>query len=81
MALWTTAGDEGDDAEVAADKQRGGQRIGHAALEDQVGIHQPVADDCPTEGERQKDQREPGQVGEQAWRLEVQQVRALHKRE
>ena len=40
-------GDERDDAEVAADNQRRGQRIRHAALEDQVRVHQPVADDGP----------------------------------
>ena len=68
-------GDEGDDAEVSAEQKSRGQCVGHAALEDQVGIHQPVAHDRPAEGERQKYQREPGQVGEQARRLKVQQVR------
>ena len=66
-------GDERDDAEVAAQDQAGGQRVGHAALEDQVGVHQPVADDGPTEGERQKDQRQAGQLGEQAGRIEVKE--------
>ena len=61
------------DAEEAPEDEAGGQRVGHAALEDQVGVHQPVADDGPTEGERQKDQREAGQVGEQAGRVQVEE--------
>ena len=67
--------DEGDDAEVAAEDERRGQRISHAALEDQVGVHQPVADDGPTEGERQKHQREAGEIREQVRRVELQQIR------
>ena len=55
---------QGDDAEVASDNQAGGHRVRHAALEDQVGVHQPVADDGPTEGERQNDDGEVGQIGE-----------------
>ena len=57
----------GNHAEVARQDQAGGQRVRHAALEDQVGVHQPVADDGPTEGERQKDDRESCQIGEPAW--------------
>ncbi len=36
----------------------GGNGVGHAALEDQVHVHQPVAHNGVAEGERQKDQRE-----------------------
>ncbi len=59
-------GDERDDAEVAAEQEAGGEGVGYAALEDQVRVHQAVAHDGPCEGERQKDEREPGQLGEQA---------------
>ncbi len=75
QALVDHEGDEGDDAEVAAGDEAGGQRVGHAALEDQVGVHQPVADDGPTEGERQKNERQAGQIGEQAGRIEVKEER------
>ena len=54
-----------NDAEVDAQHEAGGQRVGHAALEYQVGIHQPVADDGPTESERQKHQRQSRQLGQQ----------------
>ena len=67
-------GDQGDDAEVGAKQQARGQRVGHAALEDQVGVHQPVADDGPTEGEGQKDDGEAGQIGEPAIRLPVEEI-------
>src|SRR5579871_1016154 len=43
---------EGDDTEVAAEQRRRGEGVGYAALEDQVGVHQPVANDGPAEGER-----------------------------
>jgi hypothetical protein len=59
-------GDERDDAEVDADQSAGGQRVGHAALEDEVGVHEPVADDGPAEGERQEDEREAGELREHA---------------
>jgi hypothetical protein len=55
-------GDQRDHAEVDAEQQAGGQRVGHAALEDQVGVHQPVADDGPTERERQEDQAKGRQI-------------------
>ncbi len=66
---------ERDDAEVSADDKTRGQHVGHAALEDQVRVHQPVADDGPGEGERQKYQRKAGQIGEQLRRIQVQQIR------
>jgi hypothetical protein len=40
-----------DGSKVAAEDEAGGQGLGHAALEDEVRIHEPVADDGPTEGE------------------------------
>ena len=75
QALVDHQGDERNDAEIASQDEGGGQRVGHAAFEDQVGVHQPVADDGPTEGERQKDQRQAGQIGEQAGRVEVKEER------
>ena len=47
-------GGDGDDAEVDADQGGGGKRIGDAALEDEVDVHQAVADDGPAEGEREE---------------------------
>ena len=58
--------DEGDDAEVEADNGGGRERVGDAALEDEIDIHQSVTDDGPAEGERQEDQRKPGELGQQA---------------
>jgi hypothetical protein len=65
--------DERDDAEISAQDKASGQRVGHAALEDQVSVHQPVANDGPTEGERQKDQREAGQIGDEQPGLAIEQ--------
>jgi hypothetical protein len=67
-------GDERNDAEVSAEDESRGQRVGDAALEDQVGVHQPVADDGPGERERQKHQRKAGQIGQQLWRIQVEQI-------
>ena len=67
--------DQRDDAEVGAEQGCGGEGVGHAALEDQVGIHQPVADDGPAEGQRKKDQRESSQLGQQARHADVEQER------
>ena len=65
---------QGNDAEIAPEDEAGSQRISHTPLEDQIGIHQPVTDDGPAEGERQEDQRQPGQLGEQARHGQVQHV-------
>ena len=62
-----------DDAEVASQDQAGGQRVGHAALEDQVGVHQAVAHNGPTECERQKDDGKPCEIGEQAGYAQVEE--------
>ncbi len=47
-----------DGGKVHRGNGSGGDRIGHAALEDQVHVHQAVAHNGIAEGERQKDQRE-----------------------
>ena len=58
-------GGERDDAEVEADEGGGGEGVGDAALEDEVDVHEAVADDGPAEGERKEDEREAGELGEQ----------------
>jgi len=68
-------GNQGNHAEVDAEEQSGGQRVGHTALENQVGVHQPVADDGPTEGQGEEDQRQPGEIGEQPGRVEIEEKR------
>ena len=55
-------GDEGDDAEVDADQCSCSQGVGYAALEDEVGVHQAIADDGPAEGQRQEDERQAGDL-------------------
>ena len=55
-------GDEGDDAEIDGDECAGGQGVGDASFEDEVGVHEPVADDGPTESERQEDEGEAGEL-------------------
>ena len=52
--------------EVKPDQRRGRQGIGNPTLEDQVDIHQAVADDRPAKGQRQKDQANPTQLGQGA---------------
>jgi len=47
-------GDERDGSEVDADQRAGGEGVGHAALEDEVGIHEPVANDGPAKGQRKE---------------------------
>ena len=67
-------GRDRDDAEVKADQQRRRQRVGDAALEDQVDVHQPVADDGPAEGQRQDDQREPREFGQRTGHRPVGEI-------
>ncbi len=50
-------GNCGYHCEVRSDDRRRSQRVRHAALEDQVYVHQSVADDGVSEGERQQSQR------------------------
>ena len=56
-ALVHDIGGQSNDAEVCANQCYGRQRISHTTLEDQVGIHQSVADDGPAEGEWKEDER------------------------
>ncbi len=44
-------GDAGYQSEIQAHYDRGGQRVNHPALENQVHIHQAVAEDGIAEGE------------------------------
>ncbi len=54
----------GDRAEIQSDERSRRERVSDAALEDEVHVHEPVADDGPGEGERQKDEAEPGDLVE-----------------
>ena len=65
---------DGDDSKVESDQRRGRERIGDAALEDQVNIHQPITNDGPAEGQRKEDQRESRELGEQAGDVKVGEV-------
>jgi len=44
------------DGEVETNNRGGGERVDHATLENQVDIHQAVAEDGVTEGQRQQGQ-------------------------
>ncbi len=59
-------GRDRDCTEVKPDQGRGRQGIGDAALEDQVDVHQAVANDGPAKGQRQKDQANSPQLGQNA---------------
>ncbi len=65
---------DGDESEVEADKRCRGQRVSHAALEDEVRIHQPVTNDRPAEGKRQKDHRDTRQLGHHVGHGSIRQV-------
>ena len=60
-------GEERDDAKVEADQGRRRQGVGDAALEDEVDVHEAVADDSPGEREWQKDEAEPYKVLQGRW--------------
>ena len=75
QAVMDPEGNENDGAEVAAENHARGQRVSHAALEDQVRVHQAVAHNGPGERERQKHQRQASEIGQQVRRIELQQVR------
>src|SRR5579859_1303189 len=53
-------GDEGDQGEVNGSNGGGGGGIGQAALEDDIHVHQPVADDGVAEAQRNKHEAEYG---------------------
>ncbi len=65
---------EGHDHEVHTDESGGGEGVGHAALEDEVGIHEPVADDGPGKGEWQEDEAEADDLGDREGDRQVEQV-------
>ena len=65
---------DGDDAEVEADQRGGRERVGDATFEDEIDVHQAVADDGPAEGEGKNDQREAGELGLEAGDVPVGQV-------
>ena len=50
--------DRSDAGEVKADDGRRGQRIRHAALEDQIHVHQPVTENGVAKRQRQQSQRQ-----------------------
>ena len=68
-------GDECDSANVAADNQPGRQHVGYAPLENQVRIHQPVANDRPAECEWQKNKRKAGQISQSTVGMQIEQKR------
>ena len=45
-------GDSGDRREISADNRSRGQGVHHAALEDQVNVHQPVTEDGVAKSQR-----------------------------
>ena len=51
-----------DGREVRGGNRAGSDGVGHAALEDQVHVHQAVAEDGVAEGQRQEDQRQHGNL-------------------
>ena len=66
--------------EVQSDNGRSCQRVSNAALEDQVDIHQPVANDGPAEGERQNHQRDTGELVQDAGNRHSRQGTELYIR-
>ena len=54
LAAMDQGRNSGDQTEIQSHHGRGSQRVNHAALEDQVHIHQPIAEDRVTEGQRQQ---------------------------
>ena len=60
---------EGDRTKIKADQGSRRQGVGDAALEDQVDVHQAVADNGPAEGQGQKDQANAPQPDQNAGNL------------
>ena len=63
-----------DDAEVEAYEGCRGERIGDSALEDEIDVHQAVADDRPAEGEGDEDQRKAGELSIRSGDGEIEQI-------
>lgn len=49
-----------NDAKVNSDERCGSEGVGNAAFEDEVDVHEPVADDRPAKGKGKNDERETG---------------------
>ncbi len=64
-----------DDAEVEANEGGRGERVGDAAFEDEIDVHQAVADDRPTEGEGYEDKRKTGELSDGVWGGDVREIR------
>ena len=58
-------GSDGHQEEVKAEQGSGGQGVGDAALEDEVDVHEAIADDRPGKRERQHHQQDQSQVADQ----------------
>ena len=54
-----------DRTKVDGNQRAGGQGVGHAAFEDQVDIHQPVANDGVAERQRKKDLAQHANLAQQ----------------
>ena len=67
--------DQRNHAEIAAQDKPRRQRIGHPALEDQVGVHQAITDDGPAECQRQEDDRKSGDTLERLRQAPVEDER------
>src|SRR6185369_208025 len=61
-----------DRCEVDSGNRTCGERVRHAALEDQVDVHQPVAEDGVSKGQRQEYQRQYSCLHRQGWRRSPQ---------
>ena len=73
-ALLDQVADGKDNAVEGCEDDEGGQRVGVAPAEDNVHIHQPVAQNGPRDGEGDEGQRDDRVVQQRA-ELEVQDVR------
>ena len=62
---------ERDYAEVQPHQRARRQRICNAALEDKVHVHQPVAHNRPTEGQREQNKAQNGDVGQRLGNIRI----------
>ena len=65
---------DGDSREVHADQGSGRERVGDAAFEDQIDVHEAVAHDRPAERKWDQDERQAGHFGERARNGKVRHV-------
>ena len=61
---------EGDRTKIKPDQRSRRQGVGDPALEDQVDIHQAVADNGPAKGQRQKNQANARPAWPERWEPE-----------